>query len=222
MQRLRAFGRSASLLVLLSCSPLHGQTGSAPSLSSLFDPIDKMSLPAVMGMIQEALNTQGKLTFQAVGVFTPAPPSKPVRMASETSFTISDAVADPARCTLSLHSVDESRDDTGARATSESSIVLAMRDVETLEIQSVLEGYRTGTERNTSWDVFPPTFILHVLLNPGKTYQDHTRFTDDRGVVTESDSEMRGGFWLYFGEEPIARRMAEAMERASSLCAGKK
>jgi len=213
------------LLILFSCAPAFAQGGRTPAPSTVSpasSSIDKLDLGATMRLIQDKLNAQGKLSFQAVGIFTPAAPSKPVRMVSETSFTISDALTDAGRCTLALRSVDESRDDTGARSKQESSVRLSLRDVESLEIQSVIDGYKTGVERNTTWDVFPPTFILHILLNSGKSYQDHSRFTDEKGVSTETEGEMRGGFWLYFGEEDAARQIAEAMERAADLCNSQK
>ena len=204
------------LLALTSFTAAFGQSAAPLPL-----PIDKMSLAATMRYIQDRLNAQGKVSFQAVGTFTPAPPNKPVRMLNQTSFTVSDAVTEVAGCTLSLHLVDESKDESGASSKDESSVRLALPDVEALEIQSVIDGYKTGVERNTTWDVFPPTFILHILLISGKSYHDRSRMTDERGVVRETEGEMRGGFWLYFGEEEGARMMAEAIEHAGELC-GKK
>jgi hypothetical protein len=209
----------APFLMLVSAAAAFGQTAPAQRPASLTGPIDKLNLGATMRYIQERLNGQGKVSFQATGIFTPAPPNKPVRMVNETSFVISEAVADGAGCTLAMHLVDESKDESGGYSKDESSVRLSLRDVETLEIQSVVDGYRTGVERNTTWEVFPPTFILHILLNSGKSYYDRSRRTDEKGEVRETEGEMRGGFWIYFGEEEGARMMAEAMEHAGELCA---
>jgi hypothetical protein len=206
------------VVVLMACAAAFGQTTQPQPAATPPGPIDKMNLTDTMRYIQDRLNGQSKVSFQATGTFTPAPPSKPVRMVNETSFTISDAVADGAGCTLAMHLVDESKDESGASSKDESSVRLVLRDVETLEIQSVLDGYKTGVERNTTWEVFPPTFILHILLNSGKSYHDRSRTTDEKGEVRETEGEMRGGFWIYFGEEEGARMMAEAIEHAGELC----
>lgn len=182
--------------------------------------VSASNLNVTMRYIEDRLNQQGKVNFLAIN--TPARPAAKSQppLKSETSVTVTDASTSVAQCALSLHSGYESHDEGGERIREESTIRLALRDVETLEVDSVLDGYQRGRETGTQWEVFPPTFILHVLLNSGTSYHDRSRSTDETGKVTETEGETRGGFWLYFREEVEARRMAEAMERAAELCAG--
>lgn len=203
-----------SLLVLVTCVSASAQQATRPRARVASSP----NLQATMQYIQDSLNAQGKVKFLTIGAPASAPGGEQVRYRTEISFTISGAAASAAQCTLSLNSLNESSEDNGERLKNESSIKLLFRDLESLEIDSVLDGYQRGRTQKTQWEVFPPVFVLHVLLNSGKTYHDRSRSTDEKGLVTETESETPGGFLLYFGDETEAERMSDAIERAAQLC----
>ena len=167
------------------------------------------TLERTMKFLQDTLNQQGQLTW------VQAPKAA---LASTISVVdeVTDAVADPAACTLSFK-VDHRFPDYRVAMTWK----LPVRDIAKVTVESLEEAADRARARagQPAWDstTTPRVFNLQFEATPGKKFQSHRKSLNASQEVIERDQEQPLGS-LYFRDEATAKRVANAMMRARELC----